>query len=126
MVRVLGAALLCAFLGGCALLGGCPWCGSSEEPAVDAYDTVDTLFSIDPPGSPRTVHLTGDFAGWDPHAFAMHDEDGDGVWTITLRLPRGQHLYKFVVDGDQWMEDPNNPDKVDDNHGGFNSVLTVR
>ncbi|MCD6531571.1 hypothetical protein J7K99_03905, partial [bacterium] len=35
------------------------------------------------------------------------------------------YQYKFVVNGTEWHEDPDNPAKVDDNFGGFNSVITV-
>ena len=49
----------------------------------------------------------------------------NGVWQVTLELAPGKYLYKFVVDGATWKEDPENPDKVADPYGGFNSVLTV-
>jgi len=75
----------------------------------------------------RTVHLAGEFNGWDPAALAMTDEDGDGVWEVVLDLQAGRTWqYKFVVDGgNSWEPDPHNPEKTDDGHGGFNSVLSV-
>jgi 1,4-alpha-glucan branching enzyme len=86
---------------------------------------VAVEFSFDPAGPAQTVHVTGDFANWDPAAIPMSDPDGDGVYTAHHSLAPGDYQYKFVVDGAQWFEDPNNPDHVEDNHGGHNSVLRV-
>lgn len=55
----------------------------------------------------------------------MSDEDGDGVWRIIVDLPPGRYQYKFVVDEKTWKEDPNNPQRVDDGYGGYNSLLVV-
>ena len=76
--------------------------------------------------SASTVHLAGDFNGWDPVGLAMSDEDGDGVWTVTLEVAPGRYEYKFVVDGGAyWEPDTGNPERVNDTHGGENSVLIV-
>lgn len=56
----------------------------------------------------------------------MTDADGDGVWQRTEPLPPGRYQYKFVIDRVNWKEDPNNPNRVDDGFGGFNSLLDVR
>lgn len=55
----------------------------------------------------------------------MTDEDGDGVWERTEKLPPGRYEYKFVIDRTSWKEDPNNPQRTDDGFGGFNSLLIV-
>ncbi len=55
----------------------------------------------------------------------MSDEDGDGVWTLVEALPTGRYQYKFVIDENTWKEDPNNPLRVDDGFGGYNSLLIV-
>ena len=78
------------------------------------------------PASASTVHLAGEFNGWDSAAATMADEDGDGVWTVTLEVAPGRYEYKFVVDGGaSWESDAGNPERVGDNHGGENSVLIV-
>ncbi len=56
----------------------------------------------------------------------MKDPDGDGVWERVEPLPPGRYQYKFVIDRVNWKEDPNNPQRVDDGFGGFNSLLDVR
>ncbi len=57
---------------------------------------------------------------------SMKDDDGDGIWTITQKLPAGRYQYKFVIDQVNWKEDPNNPNRTNDGFGGFNSLLDVR
>ena len=42
-----------------------------------------------------------------------------------LELPRGHHAYKFVLNGDVWQHDADNPAKDTDGHSGFNSVLEL-
>ena len=46
-----------------------------------------------------TVYVNGNFNGWCGACNPMSDEDGDGVWTVTLPLDAGTIEYKFTVDG---------------------------
>ena len=56
--------------------------------------------------------------------FIAQDNGGDDVFEVTTALGDGSYQYKFIVDG-VWLEDPANPNTVDDGQGGMNSVLTV-
>lgn len=47
----------------------------------------------------NVVSLTGSFCGWN-RLFIMN-KDKDGVFRLTLPLPKGFHQYKFIVDN-QW------------------------
>ena len=51
--------------------------------------------------------------------------DAEGRWSMTMELPEGKYLYKFVVDG-PWVVDRMNPDKEEDDHGSVNSIRLVR
>lgn len=55
----------------------------------------------------------------------MTDADQDGIWERIEPLPPGRYQYKFVIDRVNWKFDPNNPQRVDDGFGGFNSLLIV-
>ena len=55
----------------------------------------------------------------------MKDTNADGIWERTEPLPPGRYQYKFVIDRVNWKPDPNNPQRVDDGFGGFNSLLIV-
>jgi AMP-activated protein kinase-like protein len=68
------------------------------------------------------VSLVGDFNDWDETRTPMHSEQ-DGLWSITLPLSVGRHVYSYVVDGN-WLSDPNAP-RTDDGYGRMNSVKVV-
>jgi glycosidase len=74
----------------------------------------------------QSVVVAGDFNNWSrvPGPASMARQ-ADGSWQATVRMDEGMRLYKFVVDGDQWVGDPRNPDKVPDGQGGFNSALRL-
>lgn len=130
-MRIAAAALV-------LVLAGCP---ASDTPSLDHPDAgigdagVDAGPSCMPvptcmttirfSGNAQSVSLRGDFApdGWTT-GIAM-TKNGD-VWEATLPVRDNQIiLYKFVVDGATWIEDPDNTRKSPDGFGGFNSVLRV-
>ena len=67
------------------------------------------------------VSITGTFNDWVPQQMT---KGPDGLWHITLQLMPGRHQYRFVVDTVRW-QDPNNPRKIANEHGSFNSVCEV-
>lgn len=73
----------------------------------------------------KTVSLAGSFNGWDVQKTRLSRND-QGLWLVEINAPAsGQYEYKFVVNGQRWIEDPSNGRKVPDNHGGLNSVITI-
>ena len=72
----------------------------------------------------RTVAVAGSFNRWDPSAHLLSGPDRSGRWTVAIPLPPGQYEYLFVVNGSDWVPDPDAP-WVDDGMGGKNSLLTV-
>ncbi len=71
-----------------------------------------------------TVNLAGSFNGWNKDSNPMV-KDSEGLWTIEIELSPGTYQYKFVIDGNSWVEDPYGFDYTDDGYGGFNSVITI-
>lgn len=94
--------------------------GKAQAPQVTAAGVRFTFA-----GSARSVSLCGAFNQWAPNADPMQQQS-DGTWTITKKLPAGAHAYKFLVDGAQWKTDDANPSAADDGFGGKNSVVTVK
>lgn len=87
-------------------------------------------FRFDPPAEVepmRSIVVAGTFNGWSRDAQPMRDADGDGVYEATLDLPKGIHLYKFVVNGDRWFNDPASDRELEqpDGMGGINSAVYV-
>lgn len=72
----------------------------------------------------ESVHLVGDFNEWQP-TVSLEDPDGDGVWTGRVALEPGVHQYMFVVDGADWITDPNASAYQDDGFGQRNAVVAV-
>lgn len=104
----MGAALLTAL-------------GGSARPAAAAPEKVaeGIRFSYSDPNA-AAVFWVGDFNSWNNSANPMA-KNAQGMWTIVLALPQGEHQYKFFVDG-RWIADPANPATV----GEFgNSVVRV-
>jgi len=95
--------------------------GDTEaSPPVITGEGVE--FEVDLPNA-GAVYVAGEFNGWDPVTNPLVRGE-DGLWRGSVELEPGQYQYKFVVDG-TWVEDPGNPETVDDGHGGVNSVLVV-
>jgi serine/threonine protein kinase len=76
---------------------------------------------------PRRVYLAGSFNGWNPASddHMLRDDDGDGTYSVTVRLAPGEHQYKFVIDG-QWVQDPHAPGFAPDGYGSSNGRIEVR
>jgi 1,4-alpha-glucan branching enzyme len=72
--------------------------------------------------SAAAVTVAGDFNGWSDAAHPM-TRSGD-LWTSVIRLPAGEHLFVYVVDG-TWVTPPNAPEVVPDGFGGWNGRIVV-
>ena len=95
------------------------------------------LFQYDAP-SAREVNLAGNFSDnewlkYGNKVDVMHDDGkngdrvaDDGIWSIVKQLSAGRYEYKFVVDRNSWVNDPNAIETTDDGYGGANSVLIVK
>ncbi|MDA3779255.1 MAG: alpha-amylase family glycosyl hydrolase, partial [Bacteroidales bacterium] len=69
------------------------------------------------------VQLAGTFNNWSPKETNL--EYINGKWHSQLKLNPGKYHYQIVID-DNWMLDPTNKVKEDNNIGGFNSVLLLK
>jgi glycosidase len=70
------------------------------------------------------VYLAGTFNDWNDSKTPMSDLDQNGTYEVTLLLPPGEYLYKFVVDGN-WLTDPNAQAYEPDGMGGKNAIIIV-
>ena len=69
---------------------------------VPAAPAVDVTFQVDMSqyqGSYGTVNINGGFNGWCGGCAVMTDDDGDGVFSITIPLVPATYEYKFTLDG---------------------------
>lgn len=94
-------------------------------PAVSG-DPEEVTFSYQPLISGiGTCSVAGSFNDWNATEFPMSDEDGDGTWTTTVTLPPGEYEYRFVIDQNTWLEDPNSEEFAENPFGGKNSLIRV-
>lgn len=85
--------------------------------------SATTFLYYDPRAS--QVAVFGAWNGWHgPGLPAM--QLAPGLWLASGQLRPGRYGYKFLVDGGRWQDDPANPRKLPDGHGGLNSLLRVR
>ena len=96
---------------------------SVPEVASVAPSTVFVQFAVEAPRA-ESVELVGDFNSWEP-TIALEDLDGDGVWTGRVLLETGVHEYMFVLDGTNWVPDPNSDSYAADEFGQRNSIVAI-
>lgn len=101
--------------------------GEFPIPVTPASDprsgAVATQFVFEAPAA-QSVALVGDFNGWVPTAAPLVRLPS-GVWTVTVPLMPGRHVYAFLVDGVRLESDPRAAAVVDPDYGRPSSVVMV-
>ncbi len=95
------------------------WSSLLHGPAVSQ---TGVRFEADFPQA-RTVRVTGTFCDWSTKGLPLNQRE-DGLWECHLDLSRGEHQYRFIVDG-AWLPDPHNNQTVANEFGGANSLVVV-
>jgi hypothetical protein len=73
----------------------------------------------------RNVSVVGDFNRWNAESARMtRASDGD-LWSVTLRILPGRHMYGFMVDDSLFVLDPRQPTTRDADLGVQASVIVV-
>ena len=109
------------------------------------HDVLGGIMFQHEAASARQVNLAGNFpdnlwAGtasstsrFDDRIDAMYDDGThgdlvaeDGIWTLVKKVEPGRFEYKFVIDRNTWVTDPNAVETSDDGYGGKNSILIVK
>jgi hypothetical protein len=68
----------------------------------------EVTFSYRPKQPVKSVHLAGTFNEWKMTAHKLEGPDKEGRFTTKLKVKKGKHEYKFVLDGQTWETDPEN------------------
>ncbi len=108
-----------------AIAGVAPLARAGFEVGETSGRKTAVRFTYRPDRAVKTVHLAGSFNGWSKSKHRLADANGDGVWETTIELERGRWLYKFVIDGKDWVADAGNPERTEDGFGAWNSVALV-
>ena len=92
---------------------------AAADPAVEA--PIMTQFVLDAPAA-AGVSLVGAFNGWDASATPLVRDPATGLWSVSLPLAPGRHVYAFMVDGRTLTLDPRVNDS-DPEGGARNTAL---
>ena len=76
-------------------------------------------------GNPNTISIAGDFNGWNPNINFMSNLSQTNFWYFSKEFELNARLdYKFVLNGNNWILDPENPHTVTGGYGP-NSELAM-
>ncbi|WP_420317730.1 alpha/beta hydrolase-fold protein [Ekhidna sp.] len=88
---------------------------SLEAPHIEE-DTIVYFFYF---GKASQVQIAGDFTGWNPTGKQFTQLRDTDLWYRMETFERNARLdYKLVINGSNWILDPNNPNRIG---GGFGS-----
>lgn len=70
------------------------------------------------------IALVGSFNEWNTEANFFNQAGQNGEWLATVELePLRRYQFRYLVDGNQWLNDDQADDFEPNPHGGFNSVI---
>ena len=94
-----------------------------DSPVIDLFNQQIIFYYHN--DEANSVALAGSSNDWKPHT-TIFKKTGRGVWRAEISmLPKGKHLYKFVVDNDKWIADPENSHRDADGFNGMNTTFVI-
>lgn len=87
-------------------------------------NVVKVTFVLPPEVEAEIVHLVGEFNDWQTsHAMRRQKDDS---WRLTVNLePGGEYQFRYLVDGQRWLDDPQADKHVPNPYGDQNSVVVT-
>jgi serine protease AprX len=96
---------------------------AAHDPAPASPQRAVTFYYYD--RDARQVAVVGSFNQWLPYGYELQ-EAGPGAWRLTVPVfERGLHAYKFLIDRVRWVNDPENPHRLEDGLQGFYSLIEI-
>lgn len=84
-------------------------------------DEVEVTFEFNNAEAAQQVALVGEFNGWDPIEMKKAKK---GPFKTKVRLPKeGQYQFRYLVDGENWVNDEAADAYWPNEHGTDNSVI---
>lgn len=73
----------------------------------------------------QSIGLAGEFNNWSPDELFLKRAK-DGSWSTTLDLePHREYQFRYVIDGTEWINDPEADRYVPNGIGTENSVIAL-
>lgn len=87
-------------------------------------NVVKVTFLLPSEFEAEQVVLAGEFTGWAPTQPLRRQKDGS--WRTTVDLEPGrEYQFRYVVDGQRWVNDPDADRYAPNPHGEENSVVVT-
>jgi len=86
---------------------------------------VPTVFRYYSENKLKEVFCVGDFNRWSKSLGKMKFTENTKSWELQFNLKPGRYCYKFLVNGTEWILDPESAENVDDGCGGKCSVRRI-
>jgi 1,4-alpha-glucan branching enzyme len=72
------------------------------------------------------VNLVGEFNDWDTTSTPMTRDRTHDDWRVTVELPVGRrYLFRYLLDGQEWLNEWHADDYVETDDGLYGSVLDL-
>jgi len=69
------------------------------------------------------AEITGSFTDWE--RVPMNALGKSGYWEVSLDIPKGEHRFTYILEGEQRFADPTILTRELDDFGGTNSILSL-
>jgi 1,4-alpha-glucan branching enzyme len=87
--------------------------------------TTKVTFELPAEYAGEKVCLCGEFNDWSADATPMTRRK-DGRFSTTVTLDQGRtYRYRYLVDGERWVDDPSPDEYVDNGYGTKDSVVVL-
>jgi len=87
-------------------------------------NVVKVTFVLPAEVEAETVHLVGDFNDWQTSHTMRRQKDRS--WRITVDLKPGRkYQFRYLVDGERWLNDPQADKYIPNPYGDQNSVVVT-
>jgi hypothetical protein len=97
-----------------------------EKKAVVNSGRVRVTFELPSALWADKVNLVGEFNDWDTTATPMTRDRKHDDWRVTVELPAGRrYLFRYLLDGQKWVNEWHADDYVETDDGLCNSVVDL-
>lgn len=84
-------------------------------------NVVKVTFNLPADAARESVRVVGEFNQWEGTPLERHK---DGTWRTTVALDPGrEYQFRYLVDGERWVNEPAADDYVRNPYGEDNSVV---
>lgn len=84
-------------------------------------NVIKVTFDLPPDAAHDSVRVVGEFNGWEGTPLARQK---DGTWRTTVALdPDREYQFRYFVDGERWVNEPDADRQISNPYGEDNSVI---